>query len=177
MRIDFTFIFFNMENKDQIEHTKLKILKMINEQSRDYEKWAIELSKSYIGHILTISALFIWFLPQFIKDLNLKWYFLGIFSIWEIFLVLVIILMLIIYFISIKHQEYNVASANRLYNIIANWDNQGEIKKSIRDIWLKSEEKNITIKSTINTLSIIGNTLFFLWIVLVFIPILISLYN
>ena len=166
-----------MDDKEQLEHAKLEPLKMVSEQSRDYEKWAIELSKSYVWHIITISALFIWFLPQFIKNLDLKWYFLWIFSIWEIFFALVIILILVIYYISIKHQEYNVASANNLYNNIASGTTRSGITEQIEKIWLESAEKNIKVKSIINTLSIISNTLFFLWIFLVLIPMLISLYQ
>ena len=162
---------------EQLEYAKLEPLKMVSGQSRDYEKWAIELSKSYVWHIIIISALFIGFLPQFIKNLDLKWYFLWVFSVWEIFFVLVIMLILLIYHISIKHQEGNVELANRLYNNIANGNNREWILGKIDEIWQKYEEKNIKSKKTINTLSTILNILFFLWILLVFIPILTSLYK
>lgn len=163
--------------REELEHAKLEPLRMVSEQSRNYEKWGIELSKSYIWHILAISALFIWFLPQFIKSLDLKWYFLWIFSVWEIFFILVIVLILIIYKISIKHQEYNVESANKLYKSIADGDSREHITQQIQASWEQSEAKNIKTKQAVDALSLALDIVFVLWILLVAIPVLVSLYK
>lgn len=178
-----------MNQPNGFDQNMIDLLKTIHQKQEYLETQRIELWKSYIWNLLTISVLFIGFLPQFIEFGDVNKCLSTLFIIWEILLFLVVFLTILTYINSIEHAQCNEKRNNFLYQIIAKAQDDihskdlthTEIKdtvtKDIGDIQNEISENIRKFSNTHTSMSLRINSLFLLWFLLVSLSTLLIVYK